>query len=267
MTTGALIFAFNNEQTDYLAMAEWSAGNIRRHLNIPVAVVTDCVDHERNRAFDRVINVAPETGGTRWFEDYAATVSWHNAGRVDAYSLTPWDRTLVLDADYVVASSDLRCLLDYDTDFMCHRTAVNVATGYPLAGLNVFGRHNMPMWWATVMMFRRSNTAQYIFDCMQMVRDNWEHYRALYGIDKSTYRNDFALSIALGIVSGHTGTVTEIPWPLLSAMPDTVLTQQDTDHYAVSYRDADNRPRFTSWCNTDFHAMGKRHLENIIAAH
>lgn len=266
MTTGALIFAFNNEQTDYLAMAEWSARNIRRHLGIPVAIVTDCVDHERNRAFDRVINVAPQTGGTRWFEDYAATVSWHNAGRVDAYGLTPWDRTLVLDADYVVASNDLRLVLEYDTDFMCHRTAVNVATGEPLAGLNVFGHHNMPMWWATVMMFRRSNAAQYIFDCMQMVRDNWEHYRALYGIDKSTYRNDFALSIALGIVSGHTGTVAEIPWPLLSAMPDTMLTQLDTDHYIVHYHDADKKHRSTGWYGTDFHAMGKRYLENIIAS-
>jgi hypothetical protein len=170
-----------------------------------------------------------------------------------------------LDADYVVASDDLRQVLDYDTDFMCHRTAVDLTTGLPLDRLNVFGRHDMPMWWATVMMFRRSNTAQYIFDCMQMVRDNWQHYRDLYGIDKSTYRNDFALSIALGIVSGHTGTVSEIPWPLLSALPDTVLTQQDTDYYSVSYRDANNMPRFMGWWTTDFHAMGKRHLENIIA--
>ncbi len=42
MTTGALIFAFNNEQTDYVAMAGWCARNIRRHLDIPVAIVTDC---------------------------------------------------------------------------------------------------------------------------------------------------------------------------------------------------------------------------------
>jgi hypothetical protein len=266
MTTGALIFAFNNEQTDYIAMAEWSAQNIRRHLDIPVAIVTDCdPGNERCKSFDRVIHSQSASGGTRWFEDYGATVTWHNAGRVNAYSLTPWDRTLVLDADYVVASDDLRQVLDYDTDFMCHRTAVDLTTGLPLDRLNVFGRHDMPMWWATVMMFRRSNTAQYIFDCMQMVRDNWEHYRALYGIDKSTYRNDFALSIALGIVSGHTGTVTEIPWPLLSALPDTVLTKQDTDYYSVSYRDANNMPRFMSWWTTDFHAMGKRHLENIIA--
>ena len=41
MIQGVLIFAFNNEQTDYLSMAEWSAGNIKRHLGLPVSVVTN----------------------------------------------------------------------------------------------------------------------------------------------------------------------------------------------------------------------------------
>jgi len=267
MTTGALIFAFNNEQTDYIAMAGWSARNIRRHLNIPVAVVTDCdsgssaLEH-----FDQVIYSQPTSGGTRWFEDYSNTVTWHNAGRVDAYSLTLWDQTLVLDADYVVAGSELRRVLESDTDFMCHRTAVNVVTGRPITGLNVFGQHSMPMWWATVMMFRRSNTAQYIFDCMQMIRDNWQHYRDLYGIDNATYRNDFALSIALGIVSGHTGHVDQIPWPLLSVLPDTELNKVDDNTYRANYCDSSNNSRWVTWQGADFHAMGKQDLEKIIAA-
>jgi hypothetical protein len=268
MTTGALIFAFNNEQTDYIAMAEWSARNIRRHLDIPVAIVTDADPTDtRLNGFDRVVHSQPASGGTRWFEDYSATVTWHNAGRVDAYSLTPWDQTLVLDADYVVAGPELRRVLEANTDFMCHRTAVNMATGLPMPGLNVFGKHNMPMWWATVMMFRRGNTAQYIFDCMQMIRHNWQHYRDLYGIDNSTYRNDFALSIALGIVSGHTGLVDQIPWPLLSVLPDTELIKLDDNMYQVNYRDSNNSPRWVSWQGTDFHAMGKQDLEKIIAAH
>ena len=61
MTTGALIFAFNNEQTDYVAMASWSAQRIRRHLNIPVAVVTDDQDRARNLSFDQVIKAEPAT--------------------------------------------------------------------------------------------------------------------------------------------------------------------------------------------------------------
>jgi len=264
MTTGALIFAFDNEQTDYVSMAAWSAKNIHRHLGIPVAVVTDYENPLGD--FDYVINSQAQSGGTRYFEDYNQTVTWHNAGRVDAYTLSPWERTLVLDADYVVASSDLKTILECDTDFMCHKTAVNLAGGHPLTGLNVFGRHNIPMYWATVMMFRRSNTAQYIFDCMNMIRDNWQHYRDLYGIDKKTYRNDFALTIAIGIVSGHTGSVDQIPWPLMTAMPDTVLTSNGPDYYTINYMDSDQKPKNMGWAGMDFHAMGKRHLEMIIAS-
>ena len=266
MTQGVLIFAFNNEETDYLAMAEWSAGNIRRHLNLPVSVVTN-VEYT-GMAFDRVIRANAESGGTRYFEDYNKTVTWHNAGRVDAYSLTPYDQTIVLDADYVVASNNLKRLLNAQQDFMCHRQAFDLSGQTDMRGLNTFGKYDMPMWWATVMMFRKSNTAQYIFDCMQMVQDNWQHYRDLYNIDRATYRNDFALSIALGIVSGHTMKVDEIPWALPSVMPNTRLSRHlkhlASDSYAIEYTDSDQKLKHMSFEGLDFHAMGKKYLGDIV---
>ena len=263
MSTGVLIFAFNNEETDYMAMAVWSADNIRRHLQLPVSVVTNVkLDSTK---FDHVIYAEPESGGTRYFEDYANTVTWHNAGRVNAYNLTPYDQTIVLDADYVVACDDLKRVIHASQDFMCHKTAIDITTGARLDNLNYFGDYNFPMWWATVMMFRKSNTAQYIFDCMQMVRGNWQHYRDLYGIKQANYRNDFALSIALGIVSGHTLTIDSIPWPLHSVLPSTQLSNVYEDSYMVEYNDIGNKPRQMTFSALDFHAMGKKHLEDIIA--
>jgi hypothetical protein len=268
MTRGALIFAFNNEQTDYVAMARWSAGRIRRHLNIPVAIVTDTDPGDpRVSGFDQIITSNAASGGTRWFEDYQSTVTWHNAGRVDAYNLTPWDHTLVLDADYVVCSDVLNRLWEIDTDFLCHRKAWDTKTGQALDGLNTFGQTKMPMWWATVMCFKKTNVSQYIFDAMTMVRENWQHYRDLYQIDRATYRNDFALSIALGVVSGHTNQVDEIPWDLASVLPDTELEQLDQDYFSIKYKNSNNVLRTVGISGTDLHAMGKSHLENIIAAH
>jgi hypothetical protein len=266
MTQGVLIFAFNNEETDYVAMAAWSAQNIRQYLNLPVAVVTNDQSAIGNVAFEHVIVSAAETGGTRYFEDYNQTVTWHNAGRVNAYSLTPYEQTLVLDADYVVASNQLRRLLQSPQDFMCHRHAYDMTTGELLTSLNHFGRHSMPMWWATVMMFRKSITAQYIFDCMQMVRDNWQHYRNLYGITQLNYRNDFALSIALGILSGHTLSVDNIPWSLASVMPSTRLSENNRV-YKLEYQDSQSKLKHIEFSGMDFHAMGKKHLEDVIANH
>jgi hypothetical protein len=267
MTTGALIFAFNNEQTDYVRMAAWSAANIRRHLKIPVAVVTDSEDRTLlDTAFDCVISAAPESGGTRHFNDYGQSVTWHNAARTNAYNLTPWERTLVLDADYVVASNSLKTLFNADCDFLCHKNAWNMATGHSLDNLNSFGDYSFPMWWATVMLFRRSTTAEYIFGTMEMIKQNWQHYRDLYSIHNRTYRNDFALSIALGIMSGHTLRVDAIPWDLASTLPEHTVNELEQDYYRVDYTLANGARQYVSVAGTDMHVMGKHSLEKIVGS-
>jgi hypothetical protein len=262
MTTGALIFAFNNEKIDYISMAAWSAKNIRRHLNIPVCLVTD-TDTD-TAVFDQVIYTKiANSNNTRYFSD-VGTVTWHNLNRMDAYNLTPYDQTLVLDADYVVTSNQLQAVLDSQEDFMCHRTAYDVTGLQSFDDLNVFGQYQFPMWWATVMMFRTSERARMIFESMSMIRDNWTHYRNLYANSRSTYRNDHALSIALNIENGHTLRTTDIPWRLASLTPEHQLTQISQDHYRVDYVTADKKSRWIE-LTADFHTMGKQQLGDIVA--
>ena len=262
MTTGALIFAYNNEQTDYVAMAAWAAKNIRRHLGIPVALVTD---QPTDLHFEQVI-IQESTGENgRWFSDYGTSVKWHNQTRVNAYELSPWSQTLVLDADYVIASDQLKTILASPKEFLAHRWAYDVTGLDNFDGLNYFGAHNMPMWWATVMMFRRGDHARLIFETMVMIRDNWAHYRNIYKNSRGTYRNDHALSIALGVVNGHILTHSGIPWHLTSLTPDHKLTQLSPDHYRVDFIASDKKPKWVELKNQDFHAMGKKTLGEIVA--
>jgi hypothetical protein len=263
LTQGVLIFAFNNEQTDYIAMAAWSARNIRRHLNLPVAVVTDDPAAAAQHKFEHIIATVADTGGSRHFADYGATVTWHNAGRINAYDLSPFDQTIVLDADYVIASDRLLQVLELPQQFAAFKDAFEPSS---MINLDTFGAHKMPMWWATMMMFRRGTVSQYIFDSMQMIRANWQHYRDLYGIHQSNYRNDYALSIALGLVAGAEQSVHEIFWPMLNVMPDQGLTCVEQDHYEVTYTNSEGRLKTLSWAGLDFHAMCKKHLEAIVAA-
>ena len=248
MTTGAVIFARNNEHIDYVAMARWSAQNIARHLGIPTHIITDSAPSDNARHFTDV-----------------GQVTWHNLNRMDAYKLSPWDRTLVLDADYVVATDQLRSVIDCDKDFLAHRWAYDV-TGYnTFDGLNYFGDVDMPMWWATVMVFNKSQQAKLIFDVMAMIRDNWTHYRNIYKNSVATYRNDHALSIALGIVNGHTLDHAGIPWSLASLTPEHRLTQLDQDRYRVDFVNTEGQSRWIE-LRQDFHAMGKRQLGDIVAS-
>jgi hypothetical protein len=262
MSTGALIFAFNNESIDYVAMATWSAKNIQRHLGIPVSLVTDIAVN--SSVFDQVICTAvDDSANTRHFSD-VGTVTWHNLNRMDAYTLTPYSQTLVLDADYVVASNQLQSVLDSQEEFMCHRTAYDVTGLQTFNDLNVFGQYQFPMWWATVMMFRTSERARLVFESMEMIRDNWTHYRNLYANPRNTYRNDHALSIALNIENGHTLQTQDIPWGLASLTPEHQLTQLTQDHYRVDFVTADKKSRWIE-LTSDFHAMGKQQLGDIVA--
>lgn len=248
MTTGALIFAINNDATDYLAMARWNAKNIERHLGIPTHIVTDRTQKD---------------AGSRHFADLGH-VTWHNRSRPDAYELSPWTRTLMLDADYVVASNQLKILLEIDQDFLCHQRAFDITGCNDFQGLNFFGSHAMPMRWATVIMFRRSGYAAEIFQCMRMVRDNWHHYRNIYKIRSPTYRNDHAVTIAQLICDGHSLRSRYIPWPLASLTPEHKVSQISQDRYRIEFVNSENQARHLE-IQHDFHAMGKQQLETIVA--
>jgi len=265
MTVGALIFAFNNEQTDYVSLAAWNAKNIQRHLGIPTAIVTDVEPGDpRLVDVDKIIAATPEAGGMRWFNDYQSTSTWYNASRTDAFELTPWTRTLVLDADYVVASNQLGILLDSDQEFLAHSQAFDVTGTNSFVELNHYGEYRMPMSWATVMIFDRNKHTELIFDSMKMIKNNWQHYKDLYRATSSIYRNDYSLSIALNMVAGQTLQYPAIPWSLATVTPDHRVSKISEDFYRIDYQDLEHRPRWITIQNHDFHVLGKQDLEKII---
>jgi len=263
MSRGVVIFAFNSEAIDYQALADWSADRIERHLHLPTTLVTDTAP--KSTVFDQVILTAADSGGSRYFSDVGQTVTWYNGNRMDAYTLSPYNETLVLDADYVVASDQLNTLFDIAEDFVAPRRAYDVTGQQTFDDLNCFGSHRMPMAWATVMRFRRSVLSEQVFEIMRMVKEHWQHYRNLYGIHKSNYRNDHALSIALNILHGHQAAWPAVPWSLASVVPEHALIQTAPDVFRVDYVTADQRPQHMTLSGCDFHAMGKHHLGEIVA--
>lgn len=266
MTTGALIFAYNNEEVDYLSLAQWSARNIQRHLGIPVAVVTDRAEAKTMPEFAQVIDETTTSDNHRYFHEYRTTLTWYNGNRMDAYRLSPWQQTLVLDADYVVASNMLQTVLDSNQNFLAHRWACDITEKNNFSGNNFFGNYRMPMWWATVMMFRRSTEAEQIFSVMNMVKQNWTHYRQLYSNSRNTYRNDHALSIALNLVNGNNPNQLGIPWPLVSVIPGTTFQQLDADCYRLEYTASNGKKKYMIVQNQDLHVIEKQQLGEIVAS-
>ena len=62
--------------------------------------------------------------------------------------------------------------------------------------------YSIPILWATVFYFSKaSKSSKILFDLIKHIQENWNFYRLQYQIVGKNYRNDFAFSIALHIMS------------------------------------------------------------------
>lgn len=261
MTTGIVMFAHDSEQVSYTRLASWNAARIRQFTNLPICLITSTPGIT---GFDHVINVTRPASQSRYFADFNSRVEWTNSGRWQAYALTPFDRTVVIDADYVVNSNQLSILAELNYDF------VSVKHNYDVTGLHDFvahsqiGRARLPAYWATVFAFRSSALADRVFYSWQMVAENWQHYIDLYRINSNLYRNDTALSIALHIAYGFDHrSVPFIPWAVATVLPEHNI-RLDNDVWQIEFNDTANRSRRVNITGQDLHVMGKNNLQKLL---
>jgi hypothetical protein len=216
MSKGIVIFAYNGAY-DYVDMARTSAALAKRYLKLPVTLITDqAVDYPE---FDTVI-VQERTDPEQLKITDGELKPWHNQNRTTAYALTPYEQTLLIDADYFIMNSRLKNLFDINLDFACYNTANDITGIAELQG-NI-GTTSIPMQWATVIYFRRSELAESVFNFMEYIKQHYEFYSLMYNFRADKYRNDFALSIALQTLTGYNiGNFAQIPGTLDSLMLGT----------------------------------------------
>ena len=153
--------------------------------------------------------------------------SWINKGRYQAYELSPYDETLVIDVDYLVNSNTLLKTFDLSDTFCCHSNTHMLM--HPEAAQEKMG-YTYETLWATVIMFKKSNRAKQIFETLEMVQNNYEHYAGIHSFIGGVYRNDYGLTIALKIVNGHTDVPSDyIPWNLVHVGKNTHIHRNYND--------------------------------------
>ena len=106
MSRGVLLFAHNNSEIDYAKLAVYAAQRAKKFLQVPVSVVTDnksIFDNVDADVFDNIIELSDKlTVNHKYFADGSnknVHTVWNNTSRYSAYSLTPYDDTLVIDVD------------------------------------------------------------------------------------------------------------------------------------------------------------------------
>lgn len=267
MSRGALLFAFNSPKYDYYKMAVATAKRINHFLKMPVTVVTDekSVPKIPDYQFDNVIIVEPDKNNIR---DHSV---WINKGRYQAYNLSPYDETLLLDTDYMVNSDKLLKLFELNTDFCCHDTTSFLM--HPGVAQEVLSAYSFKTLWATVVMFKKTQRAKQIFECLEMVQKNYDHYANIHNFIAGVFRNDYALTLATRIANGHSSPQEDvIPWNLVHVGKNTSVYKNNDDEfnteYTVMYDNWQRGKIRKEYCiikDTDFHVMNKDIFMELIA--
>lgn len=274
---GVIVFAFNTEKWDYVAMAAYTASRAKQFLNLPTTLITNEESKpvgELAKVFDQVVVVKADKNNIR---DH---MIWINKGRYQAYELSPYDETILLDADYVINSDKLLKTFDLSDTFCCHNQTEFLM--YPNAPQETLSSYSYDTLWATVIMFKKSERAKQIFDTLKMVQENYSHYANIHSFIAGVYRNDYALTIALRIVNGHSVEPSDfIPWNLVhvgkntSVYPNQVDTQIPFAPGVIDFNTEftvmfDNwqrgkiRKEYVVIQDMDFHVMNKELFVDIM---
>jgi hypothetical protein len=190
---GVVIFATNTESIDYVKIANRTSRLIEHYLGLPVTI----------------LDASPTTKNKRYSVDTNQFEQWRNGGRSQAYKLSPYDTTILLDSDYLVLDDSLIKILDSTQDYSIITENQNMSQSMN----SLMGQINFI--WATVVVFKRTDKSRLLFDLVRRIQHNYSYYRKLYNIQQRNFRNDYAFAIADNILNGYTLSK-GIPWSMLT---------------------------------------------------
>ena len=212
---GFLLIAFNNNEIDYIKMACCCAISIKSHLeHNHITLVTESTDWLEQilskktikDIFDNIIIVDPPIQkNIRIHYDSPWTkfkAPFLNNKRANAYEMSPYEETILLDVDYLVMSNSLDLVWNNTEDFLINKDAVNLRNKKFHSKEIRLSQDGIPMYWATLIYFKKSELAKRIFDLTIFIKQHYLFYKQLYKFPGSVFRNDYVFSIAIHIISG-----------------------------------------------------------------
>ena len=276
MTTGSIIFAQNNSTVDYVKLAIFSAIKIKQYLDIPVSLITDIKswveDTYPDHPFDKIIEIPNDTViQKKHFHDGTLSshrLEWKNQLRSSVYDLTPYDRTLVVDSDYLINSDILKSALVNEYDFQIYRNSFDLAGWRNNSEFVRINQYSIPFYWATVFIFNKNTITENFFNLVAYIKSNWLYFRNLYSIESSIFRNDFAFSIAIHIMNEKTAGNFAVELPGIMTYitdRDFLVTIKDTSiQFLLEKKDYPGEYIASKTQGLDVHVMNKLSLGRFI---
>jgi hypothetical protein len=194
-----------------------------------------------------------------------------NSNKHQVAEYTPYDKTLLIDVDYIIQNNDLDYVFDTDTEVALFHNAESLH-GLPPADterwLNLAG---IPMKWSTVIYFdKHQELSKLFFETWAHIAANYDFYKFLYGFSSNMYRTDFCVSIASHILNGmgEGELIADFPSNLINMnQRDDIAKINAIDDWVFLINDrAENWKDTTTRIKSEnIHVMNKRSLDRFYA--
>lgn len=282
---GYLIHAFGNKDLDYGKLAVCCALSIKSNLknNHTTVVMDDGTErwlrHSIPRkvlstAFDKIINPKEkfQKGKRKHYDSpwVSFKSDFDNQARTASYRYTPYDETILIDSDYIIMNDSFDSIWDLNEDLMMNDKAVDLQNG--LFGDHIKDRrlsnHGIPLYWATVVYFKKSETSELFFNLVEYIRQEYNFFQFLYGFSEGFYRNDFSFSIAAHILNGYASNgIRPLPEDhlIMSYQKDTIAELVDSSKiiFCSTNTDEDWKTTLVNIEGLNVHIMNKRELLRV----
>lgn len=229
------MFAHNNDLFDYGTMAYAAALSAGHHIDVPISLVTDeqtwktllCDYPRAEEYFENPILIEHQNTHQRHFalaDGSMRKAKYHNTSRLDAYELSPFDETLLIDTDVLIQDTSLQLVWGSSAYVMMNHEISELILATDNTQIKLSDK-SLTTFWATICYFRKCKVTEDFFALSKYVEEHYEYYGALYGFPTSLVRVDYIMTIAAHIMSGYVHGAKSIVEPL--PVEDTVFAWND----------------------------------------
>ena len=277
MSNGVLCFANNNGKVDYLKQAIFLAERVKQYLDLPISLVTankkdfDYMYSDKRDLFDNIIEAEPQEYNTKRYYDgtyHYETLQFKNAGRINSYDISPYEKTLVLDTDYVICNNSFKHAFDVKANFQIYRHGIDLCDWRTLPEFDYINDTGIAFYWATCFCFTKSPEVKIFFNLMKHLRKNWHHYSQIYNLGSRNFRNDHIFSIAIHMMNGFKEGewAKTLPGKMFYTLDRDIIHKLDNDKlvFLVEKQNRSGEYTLASTKGSNVHVMNKFSLARAI---
>jgi hypothetical protein len=210
MSKGFVILVQNTIEVDYLRQAYALALSIKvsQQTEKNVSLVTnDVVPDEYKHVFDHIIPIP-------WFDDTPSRYKAENRWKV--YHVTPYDETIVLDADMLFledVSLWWEQCKNYDVNYCSRIKNYKLDTVVDTVYRKAFVANQLTSPYNALHYFKKSDVAFEFYKCLEFVCNNWQECYTMFA--PQYYEDVLSMDLAVAVAAELSGIrVTDNSSPL-----------------------------------------------------